>query len=243
MQPGRDGVGQVDGDPGGAVAEPGGDQAGAAPGPAFLLGQLLGLVLLDDLRREDLEDPAAQDPQLARTEVRRLGDQVGLGPGEQVGGDLLGGQLLQGVGDHPRLGHVEVALTERRRHHGPAPVQRFGECQVAPVGAEVAAGVLGDQRGHVAGTLGQRDVVGDRHHPQLQRGQLRLETGQPQQRRPLVPGVHEGDLHISGLLQRRRDRLGTRQHRVHVAVEGRAHHAPPTSTTDHWVSRVDAARL
>ena len=80
-----DGVGDVDGDPGGAVTEPRADQARPALGAALLRGQLLGLVLLADLRGDDVQDPAAQDPQLPRTELRGLRDQMGLRVPEHLG--------------------------------------------------------------------------------------------------------------------------------------------------------------
>ena len=243
MQPRGRRVGQVDGEPGGAVTQPGGDQARPSPGTPLFLGELFRLVLLEDLRRQYLQHPAAQDPQLTRTEVRRLRDQVRLRPGHQLGRDLLGWQLLQRAGDHPRLVDVELTLTQRRGNHAPAPVQRLGERQVAAVGREVGARLVGEQRPDVAGTLGHSDIVRSRHHPQLQRAQLRLEPGQLHQRRPLLRGRHERDLHIRRLLQRSPDRLGTRQHRMHVVLEDRAHRAPPDSTTGLWFSRVDAARL
>ena len=84
MQARGDGVGDVDGDPGGAVTQSRADQARPAPGTALLLGQLLRLVLLGDLRREDVENPAAEHPQLPGTEVRRFCNQMRLGPREQI---------------------------------------------------------------------------------------------------------------------------------------------------------------
>ena len=117
----------------------------------------------------------------------------------------------------------------------PAPVQCLGQRQVTPVRAVVAERVLSEQRRDVAGTLGQRDVVGGRHHPQPQRRQLGLEPSQPQQRRPLVTGIHEHDLHIGALLQRRLDGIGTREHRVRAAR--RRSNSPRTSCIDDgpWV--------
>ena len=92
-----DGVRDVDGDPGGAVTEPRADQARPAFGAAFLRGQLLGLVLLTDLGGDDVQDPPSQDPQLSRTELRRLRDQMGLRVLEHLGRELLGGQLVERV--------------------------------------------------------------------------------------------------------------------------------------------------
>ena len=241
-----DGVGEVDGDPGGAVTEPLADQARPALGAALLRGQLLGLVLLTDLGGDDVQDPPAQDPQLPRTELGGLRDQMGLRVPQHLGRDLVGGQLVEGVGDHLRLRHVQLAGTKTRGHTGPAAVQRLSQRQVAPVRAVVATGVVGHQRRHVPGTLGQGHVVGDRHQPQLQRGQLRLQPGQPQQRGPLVGRVHEHDLHIGRVLERSLDRVGTREHRMNGSrsnVELTSHLLQPTTDQWGWFSRVDAARL
>ena len=93
------------------------DQAGPAPGTALLLRELLGLVLLTDLGRDDVEDPPTQDPQLARTEVRRLRNQMSLGPGQHLGRDLRGRQLVQRVSDHRGLRHVQLAPQRERRPH------------------------------------------------------------------------------------------------------------------------------
>ncbi len=201
-------------------------------------------MLLTDLGGHDVQDPPAQDPQLPRPEVGCLRDQVGLGGREDLGPDLLGRQLVQRMADHPRLGQIHLTATQRDTHLGPAAVQRLGQGEVAPVGTEVPAGVMGQERGHVPSTLGQRDIVGGRHQPQPQGSELGLHLSEPQHRVPLVTGIHEHHLDVGGLLQCDRHRVGARQHRVHRStIEDRTHHAPPAPTTDHWVSRVDAARL
>ena len=98
--------------------------------------ELLGLVLLDDLGRDDLEDPAAQDPQLPRTEVRRLRHQMRLGPGQQLGRDLVGRAAPPARARSPAAcARLSSPLGERGGHLAPAPIQRLGERQVAPVGA------------------------------------------------------------------------------------------------------------
>ena len=245
VQAGGARVREVDGDPGGAIPQPLADQARPAFRAALFRGELLGLVLLTDLRGDDVQDPPPQDPQLPRTEIRGMRDQMSLRVVEHLGRKLLGRQLVEGVRDHLRLSNVQVAGTQAGGHTGPAPVHRLSQRQVTPVGAVITARLVSHQSRDIAYALSQSNVVGDRHHPQPKRAQLRLQPGQLHQRRPLVRGHHEHHLDVDGVLQCGPDRLGTREDRMHVAVESRAHSAPPVSTTDQWdwFSRVDAACL
>jgi len=153
------------------------------------------------------------------------------------------------VGDHLRPRHVQVAGSKAGGHTGPAPIQRLSERQVSPVLAVIAARAGRHQRGHISSTLGQSDIVGGRHQPQSLRRQSRLQPGQPQQRAPPVGGVHEHDLNIGRVLERSLDRIGTREHWMHVAVESGAHCTPPASTSWYikrmfeYKRRICAARL
>ena len=70
-------------------------------------------MLLRDLGRDHLEDLAAQQPQLARTVLCGLGDQVRLGLGQHLGRQIFGGELVQGVRDHTGLCHVDLAGRQR----------------------------------------------------------------------------------------------------------------------------------
>ena len=116
-------------------------------------------------------------------------------------------------------------------HTGPAPVQRLGERQVAPVRAVVATGVVGHQRRHVPGALSQSDVVGDRHHPQLQRAQLRL---QPSQRAATQLRLSAGSMNTTctspASLSAPSIVVGTREHRMNGStVEVELTCAPPAN--------------
>ena len=105
----------------------------------------------------------------------------------------------------------------------PALVQRLGKGKVATVGPELTPGVMGEQRGDITRTLGQRHVVGDRHHPQPQRRQLGLDTRELQKRRTLVRRRHEHDLHVGRRLECRLDSVSARKDRVHRTVERGTH--------------------
>jgi hypothetical protein len=169
VQPDRDRVGHVDRDPSRPVPEPLAHQAGPPLGSTFLLRELLGLVGLADLGCHRVQDPPTQVPQLPGTELGRPGDQVRFGITDHLGWEGVCRQLVQRVADHLGLRHVHLAQSQGGRYLGPPLLQRLSQGQLAPVRPVVGAGLMGQQRRDVPGPLIQRDIVGARHQPQLQR--------------------------------------------------------------------------
>ncbi len=94
------------------------------PSPSLLGSQQRRLLGLGHLGRHRIEHPPAEHPQLARTEVPRIGDQLCA----RLAGQLrpeIGGQRVQGSCDHHRLRRIEHAVPKRGEDDGPA-TQRLG---------------------------------------------------------------------------------------------------------------------
>ena len=96
---------------------------------------------------------------------RGLLDQVGLGLHDQVVTQLLG-QRLQRLDDHPGLGQVQVAGTQRVGGLRPLRPERRSQRRVPAYGPVVVPGLGRQPRrgGPVTGRLG--DVVGGSEHPE-----------------------------------------------------------------------------
>ncbi len=108
-------VGELEGAGVGAVAVVAQGQAGPGGRAAFLLLELLALAFVGGGGVEDLEDPAAQDPQGLGVDQGGLGDQVRLGqvaPGRVE----VGGQVVHGGDDHP--GVLDTERSRRRARGG-----------------------------------------------------------------------------------------------------------------------------
>ena len=116
VQVGAEPVGDVVGDAGVEVGGPVTARSEVQPrrglGPGLLGEQPLVLGLVGDLGSQVLEDTTAEVTQLPRPEHRGLFDQVRLGLDDQVVTQVVG-QRVQRLHDHPRLGQVHVAGTQR----------------------------------------------------------------------------------------------------------------------------------
>ena len=133
-------------------------------GPGLLGEQPLVLGLVGDLGGEVLEDTAAEVAQLPRPEHPGLLDQVGLGLDDQVVTQVVG-ERVQRLDDHPGLGQVQVAGTQRVGGLVPLRPEGGSQRRVPAYGPVVVPG-LGRQPGRgrpVTGRLG--DVVGGGEHP------------------------------------------------------------------------------
>ena len=161
---------------GGAVAAAAQGQPGRRGGSAFLVQEPLVVGCFGDVGGQVLQHPVTQDRQLTRTQVCGLGEEVGLGLGDEVVAQVLG-QVGEGLVDHAHLREVDLTRGERRLHVGPASLQRHRELRVGPDCAVGVAG-LGRQPGRggaVTGRLG--NVVTNSQHAHLDRLQPGSGTG------------------------------------------------------------------
>ena len=212
-EPGRGGVGEAGGDPGGAVTEATHREAGVLLGVGFEVGQAGGLGGLGDLGCDDVEDPAPDPAEVLGPELPGAVDEVRLGqrhrrrvhPGRQ--------QAERAV-DHPRLRQRRGALAHRRRQHRPVPVQGVGQAQVRPRVGVRRPGVLRQPARRILrrGVSGEVAGVGEDPQPQLR--QLRLRGHQLPQRRRLLPRRHEGRVGVGDRLEHRPDVAGGSEDRV-----------------------------
>ena len=212
-EPGRGGVGEAGGDPGGAVAEAAHRQPGVLLGVGFEVGQAGGLGGLGDLGCDDVEDPASDPAELLRPELPGTVDEVRLGQRHRLGVHPSRQQAECAV-DHPRLRQRRRTFAHRRRQHRPVPVERLGQAQVRPRVGVRRPGVLRQPaRGILRrGVSGQVTGVGEDPQPQLRH--LRLRGHQLPQRRRLVPGRHERRVGVTDGLQHRPDVAGGSEDRV-----------------------------
>ena len=163
VQVGQQQVGHGVGDPapevGGAVTPAARGQPRVPRGGSLLALQRLTLVVVGDLGGDHVEDPAAEDPQLPRTEPCSLGHEALLrhALGRQR---RRRRQLVQRPRDHLRLPGVDGAFTQPRGHPLPPVVQRLGQAQVAPALTSVQPRRVAQPRRLVAGTVRLGDVGG-----------------------------------------------------------------------------------
>ncbi len=165
QQPVGGGVGDPDRDVGGTVSAAVGGQAGVAVGGSFLGFEGAPFVGLAELGGDDVEDPAAQDPQVKGCERGCLGHEPGLGQGSDGVGDV-GGQGVERPGDHAGLVEVDVALGESAGQDRPTVVEGVGQPSRSGGGRSVEAGVVGQPGRDVAGPVGCGHVVGGRDDAQ-----------------------------------------------------------------------------
>ena len=121
----------------GAQAQPG-DRDGAA----FRLQQPLVLGLVGDVGGQELQQPGPIDPELAQAEVVGLVEDQPLRLLESLGAEV-GGEGVEGLGDHPHLGQVHPARRERRLHLGPGGVELLGQRHLAAYRPVRVAGLVG----------------------------------------------------------------------------------------------------
>ena len=115
------------GDPGvevgGAVAAGAEEELGRGLGAALGGEELVVLGVLGDVGGEVFEHSGSEHLQLAGPELGGFGDEQRLGLGQQVITEV-GGQGLEGVGDHAGLGEVDLPGGERGGGLGPPLVER-----------------------------------------------------------------------------------------------------------------------
>jgi hypothetical protein len=174
-----------DPDVGGPVATDPHAQQGAAACGALLGLEPAALLLLGEVRRQHLQDLAAEHPQPRRVEVAGLGEQVRLRLQPQLGVQVVG-KLVERLHDHAGLPAGDLAGRQRRPDLPPPHRQRLGEPLRRHRLAPTATGLVRQPRPRRPGARLQRDVVGTRQHPQSQLVQPLLGARQPHQRRRLV---------------------------------------------------------
>jgi len=128
-------------------------------------------------------------------------DQVQLGAFTDVGGDGVGGQVLEGVRDDVGLVEVDPAGQDRRAQVGVVLVEGAGEPVEALAGLVVVAGGRGVPVAGGAGADLLGDVAGGGHHRQQQPLGAGDDGGQLAHRGGLVGGGHEGGVEGGGLVE------------------------------------------
>jgi hypothetical protein len=115
------------------------------------------------------------------------------------------------VGDHPGLGEVDAAVTDRGRELGPPAVERDGEVEVAALFGAVGAGLAGEPGRDVAfgGHLGH--VAGRRHDAEPERHELVTRPLEAAEGLGLLVRRHELGRHVGDVLQRGLDGVRTGQ--------------------------------
>ena len=196
---------QVGGDPDQPLSQVSAGHPHPNPRASLLPLQGTSLVRLGDLGRDDVEHTSAQHPQLARSEVGRLLDQVALRRGAQLPAGI-GGQRVQRGGDRLRLRPGHSTRRQGRGEHGVPLVERLGQTlQPHPLGPvescphrEPGSGGPGGLRlGHVAR---------GRQHGQPHALQPRDLARQPEQHLPLGGSAQVDRAAVGSLVDRRRDR-------------------------------------
>ena len=124
QQPVRGGVGDPDPDRRGPVAVRAGGQGGGPAGVAFLVLEPAALVVLADLGGDDVEDPATQDPQLARREASPRARPAPAPPSAATSAGDLVGQVVQRAGDHVGLRGRHLPGRVSGGQDRPAAIQR-----------------------------------------------------------------------------------------------------------------------
>ena len=219
MQARRHRVGQVDRDPGGAVAQPGADQARPAAGAALLRQRaarprvvrrspappLRGFCDPAPAARAVRSEPPVRPggPRRARAGRRRT---------FSVGSSSSACVITRACATliSPRPSASATRLQRRSSASASARSRRFAPKSLSVCSVSKAA----TSRAPSASATSSEAAI----TRSLQGSQLGVEPSQPQQRRPLVTGIHEHDLHPGALLERRLDGIGTRENRVRAAA-------------------------
>jgi hypothetical protein len=177
-----------------------GHQTGALARLSLLGLEQPPLVLVRDLGCEDVQHPASEESQLARTEAAGLVDQVLLGPQQQVVWRARR-QVVEAAGDHSGLRRVDPAVRKRFRDAGPPAVQRLGQAELAARAGPVAAGAMGQPLADVAEAFVLRDVRSVRQHPQPELLEASSCFREGEECLAFVGGLHEGDLDVPDVLE------------------------------------------
>ena len=196
------------------LATPGLDAIFVGPSDLSVsFGQPPGFEGLPDLGGEDLDDVGTQPREVPRPETGGLGHEPLLRRDHEVGGDL-GGQPVQGGGDHLRLRPVHRPLPQRSPQQQVAGVDRDREPQVPTSVLQPLPTRPGQPLRGIAGRGRLRDILRGREDPALQLGQLSLQPRQLGQRRRLLRSRHEHRAHVGHRLQRRTEDGGGLEDRV-----------------------------
>ncbi|WP_435771853.1 hypothetical protein [Nocardioides sp. SYSU DS0651] len=210
-------------------------------GPLLLL-QEVALDLVGRIGRHRLEEPAAEDLQLPRSEHRRLADEVRLRlrqercsrPSGVVARNDLG-QGVQRVDDHPRVVDADPAVVERSAHGRIAVQDAAAQPLVADVATRVVRVGVGQPVRRRPGTGALRDVVGPGQHPDDPGLDPVARTQQLAEVLRLGVGRQEVGIEALGLVQRpvqrghtgqQRVLRGRRLRRVHAAQASPYHRHP-----------------